>query len=97
MAAPQRELVEEVGLEADEWELLADLPPLAGLLRRARPGLPRPGPARRCPTPPGRRGGDDDGRAVAGGRRRRLVADGTVHDAKTCIGLLLAKERLCSA
>ena len=51
--AAQRELVEEVGVEADEWSTLVDIVGLPGLRRRVGARVPRPRAARRWSDRPG--------------------------------------------
>jgi ADP-ribose pyrophosphatase len=90
----RRELVEEVGLEADRWEELAAFhhsPGFCDELGRVylAQGLRE--------VPASRQGVEELAMAI----ERRPLADavglvtrGEVHDAKTVIGLLLARERL---
>jgi len=90
----QRELVEEVGLEAAEWELLAAFhhsPGFCDELGRVylAQGL--------TAVADDRQGVEEQSMIVERwplADTVAMVAAGTVHDAKTVIGLLLARERL---
>ena len=94
MVCAQRELVEEVGLEAAEWELLASFHHSPGFCDE----LGRVYLARGLTeVADSRQGLEEETMTIERwpvADAARLVADGTVHDAKTCIGLLMAKERL---
>ena len=94
MVCARRELVEEVGLEAAEWELLAEFHHSPGFCDElGRVYLARGLTA----VEDSRQGLEEETMTVERwpvADAERLVADGTVHDAKTCIGLLLAKARL---
>jgi len=94
MVCAQRELVEEVGLEAAEWELLAAFHHSPGFCDE----LGRVYLARGLRSvPDSRQGLEEETMTVERwpvADAARLVADGTVHDAKTCVGLLMAKDRL---
>lgn len=91
-----RELAEEVGLEAAEWELLAAFHHSPGFCDE----LGRVYLARGLTeVPDDRQGVEEETMTIERwpvADAARLVADGTVHDAKTCIGLLMAKDRLGS-
>ena len=94
MVCAQRELVEEVGIEAAEWELLASFhhsPGFCDELGRVylAQGL--------TAVPDARQGIEEETMTIERwplADATRLIAEGTVHDAKTCVGLLMAKERL---
>jgi 8-oxo-dGTP pyrophosphatase MutT (NUDIX family) len=90
----QRELVEEVGLEATEWELLAEFHHSPGFCDElGRVYLARGLTA----VPDARQGVEEETMTLERWPLEaavRMVTDGTVHDAKTCIGLLLARDRL---
>ena len=95
MACAQRELAEEVGLAADEWELLVAFHNSPGFSDELRPDLPGPVAPRGARRPAGHRGGGDDGRR--GSRwptpppSSRPARSATP---RPCIGLLLAREQL---
>lgn len=90
----QRELAEEVGLAAKDWELLATFHHSPGFCdEEGRVWL-----ARGLTAVPDDRQGIEE-RAMTIERWplsgvEAMIADGTVHDAKTVIGLLLARARL---
>lgn len=94
MVCAQRELVEEVGIEAAEWELLAAFHHSPGFCDElGRVYLARD----LTEVTDARQGIEEETMTIERwplADAVRLVTDGTVHDAKTCIGLLLAKERL---
>ena len=94
MVCAQRELAEEVGLVARQWEPLATFHHSPGFCDE----LGRVYLARDLSVVPDARQGIEEEHLTV---ERwpltdavRLVDDGTVHDAKTVIGLLLARERL---
>jgi ADP-ribose pyrophosphatase len=90
----QRELAEEVGLAAAEWELLAAFHHSPGFCDE----LGRVYLARGLTeVPDSRQGIEEETMTIERwpvADAPALVADGTVHDAKTVIGLLLARERI---
>jgi ADP-ribose pyrophosphatase len=90
----QRELAEEVGLAAERWELLAAFHHSPGFCDElGRVYLARGLTA----VPDSRQGIEEQAMTIERwpvARAPELVADGTVHDAKTVIGLLLARERI---
>ena len=94
MVCAKRELVEEVGIEAAEWELLAAFHHSPGFCDE----LGRVYLARGLRSVPDSRQGPEEQTMTIEHWRvadaPKLVADGTVHDAKTCVGLLMAKDRL---
>lgn len=94
MVCAQRELTEEVGLTASQWEPLATFhhsPGFCDELGRiylAR-GLTE--------VPDSRQGPEEESMTIEWwpvADAVTMVADGTVHDAKTVIGLLMAREQL---
>lgn len=94
MACAQRELAEEVGLAADRWEPLATFHHSPGFCDE----LGRVYLARGLTAVPDDRQGLEE-RSMTIERRPLadavgLVDNGIVHDAKTVVGLLLARERL---
>jgi ADP-ribose pyrophosphatase len=94
LVCAQRELAEEVGLAASEWELLAAFHHSPGFCDE----LGRVYLARGLTAVPDSRQGIEE-QALTIERwpvadAPALVAHGTVHDAKTVIGLLLARERI---
>jgi ADP-ribose pyrophosphatase len=92
----QRELAEEVGLAASSWSPLVAFhhsPGFCDELQRVflAQGL--------SAVPDSRQGLEEESMTVEWwplADASAMVADGTVHDAKTVIGLLLARERLGS-
>lgn len=94
LVCAQRELVEEVGLEATDWEPLAAFHHSPGFCDE----LGRVYLARGLTeVPDSRQGLEEESMTIERvpvADADRLVADGTVHDAKTCVGLLMAKARL---
>lgn len=94
MVCAQRELVEEVGIEAAEWELLAAFHHSPGFCDElGRVYLARGLTA----VADARQGIEEETMTIERwplADAVRMVADGTVHDAKTCVGLLMARERL---
>ena len=97
MVCAQRELVEEVGIEASEWELLASFHHSPGFCDE----LGRVYLARGLTTVPDARQGIEEETMTIERRPLAdavaLIADGTIHDAKTCVGLLMARERLAAS
>ena len=94
LVCAQRELAEEVGLSATSWDLLAAFHHSPGFCDE----LGRVFLARGLsPVEDSRQGIEEQAMTIERwplADAQRLVADGTVHDAKTVIGLLLARERL---
>lgn len=94
MVCAQRELAEEVGLRAERWEPLATFHHSPGFCDE----LGRIYLARGLsPVPDSRQGPEEESMTVEWwpvADAVTMVADGTVHDAKTVIGLLMAKDRL---
>jgi ADP-ribose pyrophosphatase len=94
MACAQRELAEEVGLAAAAWEQLAAFHHSPGFCDElGRVYLARDLTA----VPDARQSVEERSMTIEWwplADALRLVTDGTVHDAKTVIGLLLARERL---
>lgn len=94
MVCAQRELVEEVGLTGERWELLATFHHSPGFCDELGRVYLAQGLAE---VPDSRQGVEEESMTIERwpiADAHRLVADGTVKDAKTCIGLLLAKDRL---
>ena len=94
MRCAQRELAEEVGLAAEHWEPLATFHHSPGFCDE----LGRVYLARGLSAVADSRQGIEEAHLAVErwpvADATRLVADGVVHDAKTVIGLLLARERL---
>ena len=92
----QRELAEEVGLAASSWSLLTTFhhsPGFCDELQRVylAEGL--------SAVPDSRQGLEEESMTVEWwplASASTMVTDGTVHDAKTVIGLLVAEERLAA-
>jgi ADP-ribose pyrophosphatase len=92
----RRELVEEVGLQAERWRRLCEFHNAAGSFDQRTIVYLAQGLSS---VPSDRQGPEEAAMTIEHvdlADAARLVADGTVHDAKTCIGLLLALEVLGS-
>ena len=96
MLCAQRELAEEVGLVAARWEPLATFHHSPGFCDE----LGRVYLAQQLSAvPEARQGVEEEAMTIEHwplAEAPSMIADGTVHDAKTVIGLLLARERVCS-
>ena len=94
LAAAQRELAEEVGLQAERWEPLVTFhhsPGFCDELQRVylAQGLTE--------VPDSRQGMEEEAMTIEWwplADAVDMITSGTVHDAKTVIGLLLARDRL---
>jgi ADP-ribose pyrophosphatase len=93
----RRELAEEVGLEAGQWRRLCVFYNAAGSFdQRTIVYLAQD----LSPVPSDRQGPEEAAMTIEHvdlADATRLVMEGTVHDAKTCIGLLLARDVLAAS
>lgn len=90
----QRELAEEVGLAAADWSLLTSFHHSPGFCDELGHVFLAQG---LTSVPDDRQGVEEESMTVEWrplASALSMVTDGTVHDAKTVIGLLLARERL---
>jgi 8-oxo-dGTP pyrophosphatase MutT (NUDIX family) len=94
MVCAQRELAEEVGLAADEWALLVEFHNSPGMSDE----LHRVYLARRLHDVPDDRQGVEEASMTVSwiplAEAVERIRSGELRDAKTCIGMLLARERL---
>ncbi|MGH9135892.1 MAG: NUDIX domain-containing protein [Acidimicrobiales bacterium] len=94
LACAQRELAEEVGLAAEHWERLCEFHNAAGQTDQQTIVFLAEGLTEVQPNPQSAEEHAMIVEHVPLADAVHLISDGVVRDAKTCIGLLLARDRL---